>query len=302
MKKVFLVSCIEIGDLDTESIFLKEALNRRGIESSIENWNDPTINWGEADLSISRTTSSYLFNPVKFLDWARNVEESSTLWNPSQVMEWNHHKRYIMELQEKGIPIPETILIPKNSDQPISKILEEVPWDEFVLKPCIGAGSSGLRRFTKESPDLEAHFRNLNKHGYKQVFSFGEMDFIPCDTLVQPYLTEITVVGEASLIFFGGEYSHSVLKKVKAGDYRAHPIWGAEIKRYSPSDEEIDVAFRTLKVVGHPTEFARIDMIPTESGPLIIEMELIDPFLFFDHLPDTVESYADHIENFLKKQ
>ena len=82
---------------------------------------------------------------------------------------------------------------------------------------------------------------------------------------------------------------------------RAHPIWGAEIQRYSPSDVEIDVAIRSLKVVGYPTEFARIDMIPIESGPLIIEIELIDPFLFFDHLPDTVESYADHIENFLKQ-
>jgi hypothetical protein len=102
------------------------------------------------------------------------------------------------------------------------------------------------------------------------------------------------------LIFFGGEYSHSMIKKVKAGDFRAHPIWGAEIQRYFPSEAEIEVGVKSLEVVGHPTEFARIDMIPTDSDPLVIEVELVDPNLFFDHLPETVESFADHIEQYLK--
>ncbi|MCW4048099.1 MAG: hypothetical protein NWE89_00030 [Candidatus Bathyarchaeota archaeon] len=299
MKKVFLVSGIDMEDADTESIYLKEAINKRGIESSIVNWDDPDVNWSEANLSISRTTSSYIFNPEKFFDWAKKVEETSTLWNPSHIMEWNHHKRYVIELQEKGIPVPETILMPQNTDTPFNEIINEIPWNDFVLKPCIGGGSSGLRRFNKESPDLETHFWNLNRDGYHQVFSFGEFDFIPCDTLVQPYLPEITEVGEASLIYFGGEFSHSVIKKVKSGDFRAHPIWGAEVLRYIASEEEVEIGYSALRVVGHPTEYARLDMIPTRDGPIVIEIELIDPFMFFDHLPETVESYVDHIENFL---
>ena len=292
---------MEVGDVEIESIILKEALTKREIESSIVNWDDPKVNWGEATLVICRTPGSYVLKPEKFIDWAKTVEETSTLWNPSPVIEWNYHKRYLLKLQEQEIPMPETTIILQNTEQSMNEILETIPWDDFILKPCISGGSAGLKRFSKESPDLETHFRNLNKHGFSEAFSFGEFDFLPCDTLVQPYIPEVTENGEISLIFFGGEYSHGVIKKPLIGDFRAHPIWGAEVQMHSPSAREVEVAYRSLEVVGCPIEFARIDMIPTESDPMIIEVELIDPFLFFDHIPETAESYADHIEKFIKK-
>jgi glutathione synthase/RimK-type ligase-like ATP-grasp enzyme len=301
MKRVFLVSCYLLKDEDRESIFLKEALDNRGIETSIVYWEDPEIDWSEADLSISRTTSSYLFNPEKFFNWAKQVEETSTLWNPSHVMNWNHHKRYIMELQEKGIPVPETILIPQNTDKPFETILDEIPWEDFVVKPCIGAGSVGLERFNKDSPDLKQHFMNLNRYGFHIDYPrLGRLDLLPCDTLVQPYLPEIIQNGEASLIYYGGEFSHSVIKYVKSGDFRAHPGWGAEVLLYNASPEEIEVGHNVLDAVGYPTEYARLDMMPNEEGPVVIEVELIDPMMFFDHQPETAEAYAIHIEKFFK--
>lgn len=301
MVDVFLVSCIAIGDKDTESILLEKALKQRGISSTIVNWEDPTIDWSEAPLSISRTTSSYVFNPEAFFNWAKKVEKTSTLWNTSQTMEWNHHKRYLIELQKKGIPMPETMLFPQNSELSISEIKEMIPWDDFVIKPCLGVGSGGLKRFNKESTELEKHFRELNKVGFHTEYSWGGVDFIPCDTLVQPYLPEITEVGEASLLFYGGEFSHSVIKKVKSGDYRAHPVWGAEVSNYVASDMEIELGYRVLDVSGYPTEFARLDMIPARSGPVLIEVELIDPFMFFDHVPNTENAYANHIQKYLER-
>jgi hypothetical protein len=44
-----------------------------------------------------------------------------------------------------------------------------------------------------------------------------------------------------------------------------------------------------------PTEYARIDMVNTSKSPLVIEVELIEPFLFFDMFPETAEVFADHI-------
>lgn len=60
-------------------------------------WDDPDVKWGDAVLLISRTTSTYFNNPPKFLNWTKKVEKTSTLWNPSQVIEWNYHKRYLIE-------------------------------------------------------------------------------------------------------------------------------------------------------------------------------------------------------------
>jgi glutathione synthase/RimK-type ligase-like ATP-grasp enzyme len=170
------------------------------------------------------------------------------------------------------------------------------------MKTCICEGSAGLKRFNKDSPDMDSHFRNLNKNGFQQVFdSFGTFDYLPGDTLVQEYVPEIVENGEVSLFYFGGKFSHAVSKKPKPGDFRAHSIWGAEVSVCKPSEEEITVGLDCLEVVGHPIEYARIDYIPTSTGPKIIEVELIDPAFFFDHVPETIKSFANHVENFLNQ-
>ena len=197
--------------------------------------------------------------------------------------------------------MPETRVIPQNTKQSINEILETIPWNDFILKPMFGAGSCGIKRFTKESPDLETHFNKLNKAGYSQVFDFGELEFDPSDTIVQPYVPEITSRGEVSLIYFGGRYSHSVVKKVKEGDFRAHPIWGARVELYTPTETEIEVGYKALSHAPDDSHYARLDLVPSAAGPLLIELELVDPMLFFDHLPATVESFADHIENSLNR-
>jgi hypothetical protein len=94
LETIVLVSSIDLVHADTESIYLKEELRKRGFESSIVCWDDPKVKWEKATLSISRTTSTYFSNPEQFLEWARKVEKASTLWNSSPVMEWNYHKRY----------------------------------------------------------------------------------------------------------------------------------------------------------------------------------------------------------------
>jgi glutathione synthase/RimK-type ligase-like ATP-grasp enzyme len=70
---------------------------------------------------------------------------------------------------------------------------------------------------------------------------------------------------------------------------------------YEASEEERNVAEMGLRTLGMKTQYARIDTVLTEEGPLIIEMELIEPRLFFENYPETAESYVDHIERFIKK-
>ena len=105
MGTVFLVSSLDLIHADTESVYLHEALTKRGFKSKIVCWDDPDIEWEKANLVISRTTSTYFSDPPSFLKWAQRVEETSTLWNTSPVMEWNHHKRYLMQLQKNGVPV-----------------------------------------------------------------------------------------------------------------------------------------------------------------------------------------------------
>lgn len=305
MVDVFFVSCdlIEELGIDTETSILREALNKRGIQSALVTWEDESVEWDEAPLAINRIVTTYQWHPEEFLIWAKKVERITPLWNSSPVLKWNIHKKYLLELQQHGISVPETLMIEQNMERKIEEILEEVPWDEVVLKPGIGEGSAGLRRFKKDSHGLAEHFWNLNRDGYEQVFDFSEQAFeYPArDTLIQRYVPEIETRGEASLFYFGEEYSHAVLKKPKSGDFRAHSVWGAEVAHYDPGDREIQVGFDSLGVVGDSVEFARIDLIPSRPEPTIIEVELLDPYFFFEFVPGTVDLYANHIEDNLKR-
>ena len=70
---------------------------------------------------------------------------------------------------------------------------------------------------------------------------------------------------------------------------------------YDASSEEIEVGHKVLDAVGYPTEYARLDIMPKKECPVVIEAELIEPMMFFDHQPETVERYADHIEKFFQR-
>ena len=288
--------------VDRETSYLIDALKKKGIKSSVDAWDNPEVDWGKYDLSINRTTSYYMVKPRDYIDWAYRASKVTLLWNSARILEWNHHKRYLLELKEAGLPIPPTRLIPQNSDKPLSHHLQGAGWSETLVKAAVTAGSFGMRRFREVTPDVEAHFRGLNRDGYVQVAPDGmEYKCPPCDTIVQEFQPEIETAGESSLIFFGGKYSHAVIKKPMGGDFRAHPMWGASMLKYNAPMDERHVAEDALGVVGEPTDYARIDILRSRKGPLIIEVELIEPMLFFDFFPETVNVFADHIEKALRK-
>jgi len=286
--------------VDKETTYLIEALRKRGVQSSIEAWDDPSVEWKRFDLAVNRTTSNYILDPRKYLDWAGRTEKETVIWNSREVLEWDHHKGYLLKLQEEGVPVPPTIMINQGSEEPLSRHLEGLDWGEFVVKPAVTAGSFSLRRCKDVSPETENHFRKLNKEGYVQVAPDGtEYRCPPCDTIVQEYQPEIEEAGESSLIYFGGTYSHAVIKRPRMGDFRCHPMWGADMKKHRATREESRVAEAALDAVGALTEYARVDILTTRRGPVIIEVELIEPNLFFDFFPKTVESFAGHIVTFV---
>ena len=292
--KVFLVSFVGMK-VDMDSAVLMKALERRGIKSHSVAWDDTSVNWTEPDLCIIKSASNYATKPESFIQWAKNVEEKTRLWNNSGLVEWNHDKHYLMDLELRGVPIPPSIFVEKESDEKLSHILRGFDWSDIVIKPMISIGSFGLRRFRVDSLEAERYLTKLRKRGFSQKFLGDTYSFSPGDAIVQQFIPEIAN-GEVSLLYFDGEFSHAVIKKAKAGDFRSHPIWGASVEKHAPSAEELRVGENVLNAMD-PTEYVRIDLVNTFKGPLIIEVELIEPFLFFDMFPETAEVFADHIKS-----
>ena len=295
MSKVYLVTFVGMA-YDVDSKVLAEALSKRGVRVDVVGWDDPNVDWESPDLCVVKSASNYMIKPEPFLEWAEATEERCPLWNRRATLAWNSDKHYLLELQEKGVPMPPTIIIDRGSVRSLKQVLGSVDWDEIVIKPTISAGSFGLKKFRRDSIELDEHVGQI-MGGCTQYLDGVAWQLAGSDAIIQPYIPEI-LNGESSLIYFGGEFSHAVIKRAKSGDFRSHPIWGAKVEWYEPSKEELRVARKALSVVGN-VEYARLDMVMSSGGPLLIEMELIEPFFFFDMFPETAETYADHIADSL---
>ena len=112
--------------------------------------------------------------------------------------------------------------------------------------------------------------------------------------MVQPYLELVTSQGETAVIVLGGVPSHAIAKGAmlevdeldRSGLYRAERI---SARVASPA--ELEVAERALvaarEATDHPEDFlyARVDLLPSAEGPLVVELELIEPSLFLSRAP-----------------
>ena len=124
---------------DAENRPLVDALEARGARARVEPW-DAAVDWSAADLVAVRTTWDYTGRRDEFLAWASRVAASSVLQNPLPVLEWNSHKRYLVELAEAGVPTVPTRLVPAGTEP------ERLGPGRVVVKPAVSAGGRGTHR------------------------------------------------------------------------------------------------------------------------------------------------------------
>lgn len=119
------------------------------------------------------------------------------------------------------------------------------------------------------------------------------------DLLVQPYLPEITSKGEWSLIFFRGQYSHAVLKRPLAGDFRVQREFGGEAIPAAPTADLIQQGKSILSIVPQDLLYARVDGIERDGRLVLIELEINEPLLFIKSSAGAADRFADAISSVL---
>src|SRR5688572_20191847 len=194
MKSLALATAISAGGLDDDLHPLQDACIAAGLRADIVAWDDPTVSWARFDAVLLRSTWDYTQRLPEFLAWCERVSTRSTLLNPLDVVRWNTDKHYLGELAARGVPV-----IPSHYIEPRGDANAFPAFDEFVVKPCVGAGSRGAKRFVAAERDAAvAHARALMEAGHS--------------VLVQPYLAQVDEAGETALLFFDGEFSHAIRK------------------------------------------------------------------------------------------
>jgi glutathione synthase/RimK-type ligase-like ATP-grasp enzyme len=109
---------------------------------------------------------------------------------------------------------------------------------------------------------------------------------------MQPFIEEIATEGEWSLIFIDSVFTHAVLKRPAAGDFRVQPRLGGTVEAGRPPDDALAAARTALAALPHPSLYARIDGVATREGFRVMEVEVNEPGLFFTHGPQGAERLA----------
>jgi glutathione synthase/RimK-type ligase-like ATP-grasp enzyme len=285
-RRIAIASCEDLPVGTSDDALMVAACERLDLEVAVIPWSEPGVDWAGFGATIIRSTWDYTIRRTEFLDWLGSVPR---LHNPAEVVAANSDKTYLRDLAAAGLPVVPTVFLEAADD------IELPDTGEFVVKPSVGAGSKGAGRFDSSEPGTssraQAHALSLRAAGRT--------------IMVQPYLSAVDQLGETALIFFNGVFSHSIRKGAMLAAGTQHSVGdlslgiSGDISPRTPSDEEIDVAEQVLKHLSKPLDgpllYARIDLLPSTAGPVLIEAELIEPCLFLDHSDGAADRLASAV-------
>ncbi len=281
--RIGVATAAEVAELDDEGKLFLTALRERGLTAEPAVW-DADLDWSSYDVVVVRSTWDYAERLSEFLAWADRAGSETLLLNSADVLRWNTDKRYLADLERQGIPIvPTQFLAP--GDGPRHRF-EDV---EHVVKPVVSAGSRGtLRLGSHEVERSHAHAASLLDAGR--------------GVMVQPYLHEVDDHGETALLYVDGRFSHAMRKGplLTPGMRLTEELFlQEEMSPRDPSAAERDLADTVLDAVPEALRadllYARVDLLPSADGPVLLELELAEPSLFLDHHPPAATALADAV-------
>ncbi|MFT5422577.1 MAG: glutathione synthase/RimK-type ligase-like ATP-grasp enzyme [Phycisphaerales bacterium] len=283
--KVALLNCSPLPEPDPDEAPLLAALKAAGHEAQTVAWN--TSEPGELapfDAVLPRATWDYYHDLELFLEWLRVAATHTTLLNPLAVVRANAYKGYLPDLAARGVATVPTRIVRRGAEggggagASVLSIARERGWSELVIKPTVGAGSFLALRTTAQDPAAQAHL---------DAILAGR------DAMVQPFVRSVATSGERSIVCFAGEPSHAVHK----------------MPRFKGEDELVKAADLTPRLESFSRSvleaagvtgllYARVDCFEAEDGsPMLSELELIEPSLFFGLAPGSAERLVRALES-----
>ncbi len=284
--RVALVTGTMFPELYDDDHLLRDALRARGVTVEAVRWDDPDADWAGYDLAVVRSPWDYPQRHAEFVAWAHRVPR---LANPADVIEWNTDKHYLRELAAAGVPVTPTEFVePGATWTPPAA-------GEWVVKPTVSGSAQNTGRYAlpEQAALAAAHVDRLTAAGRT--------------AMIQPYLAAVDTAGETSVLCTpdaDGEltYSHGIRKGALLtgpDTGRAPEDYVEDIAPRVPSPAELAVAAQVLDAVPGGAKrllYARVDLIPGPDGdPILVELELTEPSLFFRQADGSADRFADAI-------
>jgi glutathione synthase/RimK-type ligase-like ATP-grasp enzyme len=279
---VAIASYVSVGAYDANTVdedaLLSNLLTEMGIAHRIVAWSDPEVDWSEFTQVLIKSTWDYFDYYPEFLVWLDRLEaQGIPVLNEVATLRWNSSKNYLLEIESNGFPCVAGKLLPKGSLTTLDQLFEGVTAEQLVVKPLVSGGAKNTLKIsrTDEPAVLE-----------KVLQWVQEEDF-----LVQPYIKEIVAVGEYSLIFFNAAFSHAVLKTPAPADFRVQHYYGGTIQEITPDASLMAAAQALVDRYAKNTLHARVDGVLIDGVFHLMELELIEPYLFLGLSDKAIPNY-----------
>ena len=287
-----LVACTAppmFPDLHDDWPIQRAAMAEAGLEGRAVVWSDPDVDWSAFDLVVANGVWDYIHQIAEFLRWSHRVGRTLgvPMVNSPDTLRWNFDKVYLRNLQMRGVSIVPTIWVAPGRD------LDADPWSELVapdaevvVKPSISGGGHLTARYRRDEADaMREHIASL---GTKERTA-----------MVQPYVSAVDRDGETGLVLLDGEFSHAIHKapmiRPGAGP-QDNLIENQIVTAATASPEQLALGHQAVAVAEEmfgPITYARVDMVTLDDGtPALLELELLDPVLFFVTHPPAATTFA----------
>jgi glutathione synthase/RimK-type ligase-like ATP-grasp enzyme len=283
--KIALATSTKYPQLTTDDRLLLSPLAAHNIHVEPAIWDDPHTDWSRFAAVVIRSCWDYHLQPEKFLRWIAHLDSANIpVFSPAPLIRWNANKSYLCDLEAKAVAVVPTYWGEDPTPIPLQDKLSELGWTQAVVKPRISATAYRTHLVTQQTAhSTQPLFDELRRTS---------------GVMVQKFMESISTEGEWSLMFFGGAFSHAILKKPQPGDFRVQNDFGGTSQLADPPPHVLASATRALQAV-HPTLYARVDGVVEGGQFLLMELELIEPMLFLADHPDAPNRFAHAISRAL---
>ena len=269
----------QLPDLTPDDQLAAAALESADVRVDAVLWDEAGADWAAYDAVVLRSTWDYFQREDEFRAWLDQLDQQGAqVLNPLKIIWWNLDKHYLQDLAAAGVQITPTVWLPLGARAKLADLLAQKNWSKAVLKPTLSAGADETFVVTLETAAADqAKLDDLltRKHA-----------------MVQPFMEEIEDEGEWSLIFFDGQYSHAALKRPANGDFRVQPHLGGSDQPATPPDWMRAQAQSIVEQVDGPPLYARVDGVAQGESLVLMELELVEPALFFSAAEGAAQRFA----------
>ena len=255
---------------------IRPACAEAGIDLVEAIWDAPDFDPEAFDALVVGTCWDYPEKPDAFFSALQRYSAIRPLFNPVETLKWNLDKGYLADLEAKGITTIPTVWADRADAEAVERGFAAFPEaDRIVVKPRVGASAWRQARIARGEALPPA----------------GELP--PGACLIQPFLKAAETEGEVTLMFFDRVFSHALVKRPKAGDYRTQSMYGATETAVEPDAEAIETAAAALEAVEGDLLYARVDLMRRGDGKYaVMELELIEPYYYPEQGPDLGRLFA----------